>query len=369
MAQAELDDPGAPLGLIAELTHRCPLQCGYCSNPLALEPRHDELGTVEWQRVFDEAAQLGVLQLHLTGGEPMARIDLDTLIRHAASVGLYSNLITAGMQIDERRMDQLRDAGLDHVQLSFQHVDATEAERINGARGSQSRKCNAARVIAASGVPLTANFVIHRQNMSHVSEMIDLGAEIGASRIEIAHAQYHGWGLLNRSALMPDRSQVDAATAAVDAGRATYAGRLQIDYVAPDYHARRPKACMGGWARRLLNVSPSGRVLPCHAAETIDGLDFPSVRDASLASIWRDDPAFNRFRGTAWMKPPCRDCSFREIDWGGCRCQALALVGDAAATDPACDLSPHHGIMADAVGRRGERPPDLVHRRMSAGAL
>ncbi len=360
--------PTPPLGLIAELTHRCPLQCGYCSNPLALEPRRNELETFEWQRVFDQAAELGVLQLHLTGGEPMARADLDTLVRHAAMAELYVNLITSGMQLDERRMYRLRDAGLDHVQLSFQHVDATEAERIGGVRGAQARKLEAARVIRASGLPLTANFVIHRQNASHVAQMIDLGASIGASRIEIAHTQYYGWALHNRAALMPDRGQVDAATAAVDAGRTTYAGRIQIDYVTPDYHARRPKACMGGWGRQLLNVSPSGRALPCHAAETIGHLVFPSVRERSLASIWRDDPAFNQFRGTTWMKPPCRDCALREIDWGGCRCQALALLGDAAATDPACDLSPHHGIMADAVAARGEQSPNLTYRKAKPAA-
>ncbi len=363
MTQPEPGDPEAPLGLIAELTHRCPLQCGYCSNPLALEPRRDELETVQWQRVFDEAAELGVLQLHFTGGEPMARADLDVLVRHAALAGLYTNLITSGMQLDERRMDTLRKAGLDHVQLSFQHVNVEEAERIGGVRGAQARKLEAARVIRAAGLPLTANFVIHRQNASCVAQMIDLGIAIGASRIEIAHTQYYGWGLKNRDALMPDRAQVDAATAAVEAARIAHAGRLQIDYVTPDYHARRPKACMGGWARRMLNISPSGKALPCHAAETIDHLVFPSVRERSLGSIWRDDPAFNRFRGTTWMKPPCRDCALRETDWGGCRCQAFALLGDAAATDPACDLSPHHGIMTDAVAARGQRPPELAYRR------
>ena len=366
MTQPEPFDPEAPLGLIAELTHRCPLQCGYCSNPTALEPRRDELATMEWQRVLDEAAMLGVLQLHLTGGEPMARADLDVLVRHAASAGLYTNLITSGLQLDGRRMDGLREAGLDHVQLSFQHVDAGEAERIGGVRGAQARKLEAARVVRASGLPLTANFVIHRQNASAVAQMIELGAAIGASRVEIAHTQYHGWGLLNRAALMPDRDQVDAATAAVQAARVAHGRRLQIDYVAPDYHARRPKACMGGWARRMLNISPSGRALPCHAAESIDHLVFPSVRERSLGSIWRDDPAFNRFRGTAWMKPPCRDCAMREIDWGGCRCQAFALLGDAAATDPACDLSPQHEVMAHAVAARGQQPPELVYRRAKA---
>ena len=362
------DDPGAPLGLIAELTHRCPLQCGYCSNPLALEPRRNELETSEWERVFEEAAELGVLQLHLTGGEPMARGDLDALVRHAAAAGLYTNLITSGMQLDARRMDELRRAGIDHVQLSFQHVDAGEAERIGGVPGAQARKLAAAHAVRASGVPLTANFVIHRQNASHVGAMIELGAAIGASRIEIAHAQYHGWGLHNRAALLPDRAQVDVATEAVRCGRATYAGQLQIDYVVPDYHGRRPKACMGGWARRLLNVTPSGRAMPCHAAETIGYLVFPSVRDSSLASIWRDDPAFNRFRGTDWMKPPCRDCAFQAVDWGGCRCQAMALLGDAAETDPACELSPRHDVMADAVERRGAIPPDLVYRRFRSAS-
>ena len=366
MTRREPSDPPPPLGLIAELTHRCPLQCAYCSNPLALEPSREELGTGDWLRVFDEAASLGVLQVHLTGGEPMARGDLDALVRHAAGAGLYTNLITSGVQLDARRMAVLREAGLDHVQLSFQHVHAAEAERIGGMRGAQARKLEAAQAVRESGVALTANFVIHRQNVSHVAEMIDLGASIGASRVEIAHTQYYGWGLLNRAALMPSREEVDRATAAVEAGRATYAGRLRIDYVTPDYYGRRPKACMGGWARRLLNVSPSGRALPCHAAETITDLAFPSVRERSLASIWRDDPAFGRFRGTDWMKPPCRDCAFREIDWGGCRCQALALLGDAAATDPACEFSPVHHVMTDAVALRGEKPVDVAPRRIGA---
>ena len=355
-----------PMGLVAELTHRCPLQCPYCSNPLSLDPARDELTTDEWRGVFDQAAALGVLQLHLSGGEPMARSDLDLLIRHASGKGLYTNLITSGVQINPARLATMLDAGLDHIQLSFQHVDAAAAERIGGMPGAQARKLTAARLIQEAGVPLTINFVIHRQNVAHVGAMIALASELGASRVEIAHTQYYGWGLLNRDALVPDRAELDAATAAVEAGRMQHHGRMQIDYVTPDYHAHRPKPCMGGWAQRFINISPAGRALPCHAAETIKTLDFVSVRDHTLADIWRADPAFLRFRGTDWMPLPCRDCDQREVDWGGCRCQALALTGDASATDPACSISPHHALMQAAVDERGETPPSFTYRRMTS---
>ena len=357
--------PPPPMGLVAELTHRCPLQCPYCSNPLSLDPARSELATDEWRRVFDEAAALGVLQLHLSGGEPMARPDLDLLIRHASTRGLYVNLITSGVQINQARLATMLEAGLDHIQLSFQHVEAAAAERIGGMPGAQARKLAAARLIRAAGIPLTVNFVIHRQNVGHVAGMIALASELGAGRVEIAHTQYYGWGLLNRDALIPDRAELDAATAAVEAGRLLHQGQMQIDYVTPDYHAHRPKPCMGGWAQRFINISPAGRALPCHAAETIRGLDFVSVRDHSLADIWQYDPAFLRFRGTDWMPLPCRSCDQREVDWGGCRCQALALTGDAGAVDPACDRSPDHAIMQAAVAGRGEIPAGFTYRRMT----
>ncbi len=362
-----------PLALLAELTHRCPLQCPYCANPLEMERAAGELDTAGWLRVLDEAAALGVLQVHLSGGEPTARKDLLQLVRHAASRGLYSNLITSGVTLDPVSLAALADAGLDHVQLSFQDADAAQADRIGGYRNGHARKLVVARQIREAGLPLTANFVVHRQNLGRLPEMLALGEEIGASRIEIAHVQYYGWALVNRAALMPSRAQLERANEAVAEAREALRGRITIDYVVPDYYAARPKACMGGWARRIINITPAGLAMPCHAAETLPGFQWPSVRTTPLGAIWRDDPGFNRFRGTAWMPEPCRSCDQREVDWGGCRCQAFAMTGDAAATDPACALSPDHAMMADAVTESdavAEGPaPALVYRRIRTAAL
>lgn len=356
--------PDPPMGLLAELTHRCPLQCPYCSNPLELERAGSELDTATWLRVLDEAAALGVLQIHFSGGEPTARKDLSVLVRRAAELQLYSNLITSGVLLDAGMMDQLARAGIDHIQLSFQDVEPGNADRIGGYSGGHRRKLDAAALIRQAGVPLTTNFVVHRQNIARIPEMIALGTELGAGRIEIAHVQYYGWGLINRDTLLPDRAQLDFATAVVEEARDRLKGRVVIDYVTPDYHAARPKACMGGWARRFINISPAGKALPCHAAESLPGLEFPSVRDTPLAEIWRHSPAFLRFRGTDWMPEPCRSCDRREIDWGGCRCQAFALTGDAARTDPACALAPDHGVMAEAVAARREAA--FTYRRIGA---
>jgi pyrroloquinoline quinone biosynthesis protein E len=337
------------MGLIAELTHRCPLQCPYCSNPLALDPASTELDTATWQRVMDEAASLGVLQMHFTGGEPMARRDHVTLIRHAASLGLYTNLITSGVTLDDRALAALLAAGIDHIQLSFQDIDPAENDRTGAHPNAFTKKHAAAARIREAGLPLTLNFVLHRNNVARTAAMITFAEQQGAARLELAHVQYYGWGLRNRAALLPTRAQLDACTDLVDEARARLRGRMVIDYVVPDYHASRPKACMGGWAQRIMNISPAGLAMPCHAAETLPGFTFPSVRDHSLAWIWAQSDAFTRFRGTAWMPEPCRSCDRREIDWGGCRCQAFALLGDAAATDPACALSPDHHVMAEAA--------------------
>ncbi|MBV9777175.1 MAG: pyrroloquinoline quinone biosynthesis protein PqqE [Acetobacteraceae bacterium] len=356
--------PDPPMGLLAELTHRCPLQCPYCSNPLELERAGSELDTATWLRVLDEAAALGVLQVHFSGGEPTARKDLPALVRRAAERQMYSNLITSGVLLDAAAMDTLAGAGIDHVQLSFQDVEPGSADRIGGYSGGHRRKLEAAALIRRAGVPLTANFVVHRHNIARVPAMIALGTELGAGRIEIAHVQYYGWGLVNRNTLLPDRTQLDFATASVEEARDRLRGRVVIDYVTPDYHAARPKACMGGWARRFINISPAGKALPCHAAESLPGLEFPSVRDTALAEIWHHSPAFQRFRGTDWMPEPCRSCDRREIDWGGCRCQAFALTGDAARTDPACALAPDHALMAEAVAARRETA--FTYRRIGA---
>jgi pyrroloquinoline quinone biosynthesis protein E len=334
-----------PLGLLAELTHRCPLGCPYCSNPLELDRRDDELSAADWIRVFNEGAALGVLQVHLSGGEPAARRDLEEITAGARSAGLYSNLITSAVGMNADRLRALADAGLDHVQISIQDSEPASADRIAGYGGAFARKRALAEATVALGLPLTINMVVHRANIERVAEMVALAVSFGALRIEVAHAQYYGWALKNRAALMPTREQVTRAGAALDALRLEYEGRIVLDAVMPDYFARYPKPCMGGWGARTLNVTPSGRVLPCHAAETIPHLEFWSVREHALADIWHRSPAFNAFRGTSWMKEPCSSCARREIDFGGCRCQALALTGDARNADPVCHLSPHHGVV------------------------
>jgi PqqA peptide cyclase len=341
----------APLGLLAELTHRCPLACPYCSNPLELEDRAAELDAATWARVFREAAAMGVLQVHLSGGEPASRRDLVEIVASAREAGVYTNLITSAIGLDLPRLARLRQVGLDHVQLSLQDVQADSADHIAGYSGAHARKLAFAKSVVELGLALTVNAVIHRANIGRIAALVEMAASLGAGRVEIAHAQYYGWALRNRQSLMPTRDQVGRAMQEVETIRPQYQGRIVIDLVVPDYYARRPKACMGGWGRRSLNVTPSGRVLPCHAAETIPGLRFWSVRDRPLAEIWSHSPAFQAFRGTDWMPEPCRSCEMREIDHGGCRCQAMAIVGDAAATDPACELSPHHDRMQSLAGQ------------------
>ncbi|CAE7916005.1 pqqE [Symbiodinium necroappetens] len=353
MTGAEAETP-APLGLLAELTHRCPLRCPYCSNPLELERRSDELDTATWTRVLSEAAALGVLQVHLSGGEPTARRDLEALVAHCADLGLYSNLITAGVNLPPARLAALAEAGLDHVQLSLQGPEAAGNDRIAGLPGAFHQKLALAGEVRALGLPLTVNCVVHRHNIARLQEVIDLALALGAHRLEIAHAQYYGWALRNRAALMPRRAQVEAAMATLERARTAQAGRLVIDAVVPDYYARLPKPCMGGWGRRSLNVTPSGRVLPCHAAETIPGLTFDNVRSRPLAEIWYQGAAFAAFRGTDWMVEPCRSCERREIDWGGCRCQALALTGRAENADPACHKSRHHAALLELADAESE---------------
>ena len=337
----------APLGLLAELTHRCPLGCPYCSNPLALDAPKDELDAATWARVFREAAGLGILQVHLSGGEPASRRDLADIVKSAHAAGLYSNLITSGVGLTDARLRQLADHGLDHVQVSIQDAEASSADRIAGYDGAFARKQAVAAETARLGLPLTVNVVVHRANIERIDAMVALALSLGAQRVEIAHVQYYGWALKNRAALMPSREQAMRAIEAVHDLRKAHHGRIVIDSALPDYYARYPKPCMGGWGRRSLNVTPSGRVLPCHAAEVIPGLTFWSVAERPLADIWRYSPAFNAFRGTEWMQEPCRSCPKQREDFGGCRCQAFLLTGDARATDPVCHLSPLH----DAVER------------------
>jgi PqqA peptide cyclase len=346
----------SPIGLLAELTHRCPLSCPYCSNPLALDPRQSELDTQTWVRVFSEAASLGVLQLHLSGGEPGARRDLVELTQSAHSSGLYTNLITSAVGITKDTLQRLAKAGLDHVQISIQDSEPNSADRIAGYEGAFARKNAFAAEVVALGIPLTVNVVIHRANIDRVEQMVTLALQLGARRVEVAHVQYYGWALRNRGALMPTAAQVEQALKAVERLRKQHHGMIVIDAVVPDYYARLPKPCLSGWGRRSLNITPGGRVLPCHAAETIPGLEFWSVREHSLADIWANSPAFNAFRGTSWMQEPCRSCERRELDFGGCRCQALAITGDARATDPVCHLSPHHAKVAALAELQSDAP-------------
>lgn len=351
-----------PIALLAELTHRCPLGCPYCSNPIALDPRDRELDAVTWGRVFREASALGVLQAHLSGGEPAARRDLAVITAAACAAGLYTNLITSGIGLTGQRLAELHRAGLDHIQISIQDSLPESADHIAGYDGAFVRKSELAREAVALKLPLTINAVMHRANIERIADMVELAVALGASRVEIAHVQYYGWGLKNRAMLMPGREQVERSLTLIEDLRSRHQGRIVIDAVVPDYYARYPKPCVGGWARRSLGVTPSGKVLPCHAAESIPGLEFWSVREHSLSEIWNDSPAFNAFRGSAWMKEPCASCARRFHDFGGCRCQAFALTGDAAAADPVCHLSPHHAHVTALAAVQQDAP--YVYRRM-----
>ena len=353
-----------PMALLAELTHRCPLACPYCSNPLELTGIKEELSTEEWVRVFAEAADLGILHLHLSGGEPASRRDLVDLTKAAVELGLYSNLITSGVGLTEARVQALCDAGLDHVQLSIQGSSASMADHIGGYKGGYERKMAVAGWIGRAGIPLNA--VCHKQNMDQLDDMLDLAVALGARRIEIATVQFHGWAERNRGALMPTRAQVLRANETVKSARERLKGVLVIDYVPADHHSTYPKACMGGWGRIGLNIEPSGKVLPCHAAATIPSLSFDNVRDKPLADIWYDGDAFNAFRGDEWMQEPCRSCERKHVDFGGCRCQAMALAGDAAATDPVCIRSPLRQSLTEAAeADAAALPGDFVYRTMS----
>lgn len=341
-----------PLALIAELTHRCPLHCVYCSNPLQLAGTESELSTEQWTNVFRQSGKLGMLHAHFTGGEPLARQDLTELIAAARVAGLYTNLITSGVGLGEQRLAALVAAGLDHIQISFQDSREDSANWIAGTK-AHAHKIELSHMIRRRGdgkrLAFTVNLVVHRQNLDHLEEMIAFIEQLNPDRVEIAHTQYYGWALANRTALMPTRAQIDAAVEIVAAAEKRMAGRVRIDSVVPDYYAKYPKACMGGWGRRLMLINPAGTVLPCHAAEVIPGMAFENVREKTLEWIWRESTSFCRFRGEDWMPEPCRSCDRRTEDFGGCRCQAFLLAADATVTDPACSLAPAHGIVEAAV--------------------
>ncbi|MCK1301625.1 MULTISPECIES: pyrroloquinoline quinone biosynthesis protein PqqE [unclassified Bradyrhizobium] len=362
---------GIPLAVLLEITHRCPLQCPYCSNPVELDRSGKELTTEEWKKVLSELAEIGVLQVHFSGGEPTARKDLVELVKHASDVGLYTNLITSAVLLTRERLSELADAGLCHVQISFQGVEEALADRVGGYKNGHRKKLEVAKWTRELDLPLTVNAVMHRQNLHQLPDIIQMSVDLDADRLEVANVQYYGWALKNRAALMPTVMQLDECTRIVEEARERLKGRLTIDYVVPDYYALRPKKCMGGWGRQFFNISPAGKVLPCHAAESITGLDFESVRsNHSIAWIWQNSEAFNRYRGTGWMKEPCKSCEFREVDFGGCRCQAFALTGDAANTDPACALSPLHETIFKQAEREAEGETNrFVYRNFAGGTL
>ncbi|MBN9317480.1 MAG: pyrroloquinoline quinone biosynthesis protein PqqE [Devosia sp.] len=362
---------GIPLAVLLEMTHRCPLQCGYCSNPVEMERAGNELSTDEWKKVLTELAEIGVLQVHFSGGEPTVRKDIVELVKFANDLGLYTNLITSAVLFTRDKLEALADAGLAHIQISFQANDPVLANRIGGFRNGHAKKLEAAGWARELGLPLTVNAVMHRQNLHQLPEMIDLAVALDADRIEVANVQYYGWALKNRAALMPSIEQIDEATRVVEEAQVRLKGILDIDYVVPDYYALRPKKCMGGWGRQFFNITPSGKILPCHAAETITTLDFESVRsNHSIAWIWQNSDAFNKYRGTGWMPEPCQGCAFKEMDYGGCRCQAFALTGDAGNTDPACHLSPHHErIFKTAETEAATGTTRYIYRNFAGGTL
>ncbi len=342
-----------PLGMLAELTHRCPLHCPYCSNPVELTARADELTTYDWLSVLDEARDIGVLQVHLSGGEPLARSDLPTLVSHAADLGCYVNLVTSGLGLTKDRLTDLVDRGLAHVQLSVQGADAARADRIAGTRAHE-HKLTAASLIKDADLPLTVNVVLHRANHD-VAALIALAERMGADRLELANTQYYGWALRNRAALMPTPAQLAAAEPVVRAESERLRGTMEIVYVVADYYERYPKPCMYGWGARQLTVAPNGDVLPCPAASAITTLPVENVKTRSLREIWYDSESFNAYRGEAWMREPCRTCDRRSVDFGGCRCQAFQLLGDAAATDPVCSRSPDRGVVDLLLRSPGEQ--------------
>src|SRR6266436_974657 len=337
-----------PLALIAELTHRCPLHCVYCSNPLELQSRTSELSAEIWSRVFKEAAEAGVLQADFTGGEPLARPDIVTLVRAARCAGLYVNLISSGLPLDEAKLAALVEAGLDHFQLSFQGAREETANEISGTK-SHAQKLRVLDWLRQHRVAVTLNFVIHRRNIDQLEEMLALAESSCATRIEFANVQYYGWAFANRENLLPTREQLDRSVELLKLAQERLRGKIQVEFVVPDYYAKYPKACMGGWGQKLMLITPNGDALPCHAARIIPGLHFDNLKDRSLREIWEKSEAFEKFRGEQWMPEPCKSCDRRARDFGGCRCQAFLLAGDAAATDPVCSLAPLRTVVDDIV--------------------
>jgi len=359
-----MDLTNRPYGLLAELTYRCPLHCPYCSNPIRASEGF-ELETDEWKRVVREAAALGVLQIGFSGGEPLQRRDLESLIQVAREAGLYTNLITSGLGLTESRAALLVNAGLDSLQISFQAVEPNLADSMAGVRNSHNQKLRAVEIIRKTGIALSLNVVLHRRNIDQVEQIIAFAEKLGSTRLELANTQYYGWAYRNRSTLIPTHVQIERAGRIASIARERLRGTMEILYVLSDYFTGRPKPCMNGWGQKYLTVNPNGFVLPCPTAWEISSLAFDTVREKSLAWIWEASESFNRFRGTEWMPEPCRSCPRKEIDFGGCRCQAALLTGDAANTDPACEFSPHYRLVREAIqdGATGSGIEDLAFRK------
>ena len=359
--------PGRPAGprwLLAELTYRCPLHCVFCYNPLDYTAHGVELDTQAWLRVLGEGRALGAVQLGLSGGEPLVRDDLEVLVAEARRLGYYSNLITSGVGLNEARIAAFKQAGLDHIQLSFQDSTRELNDFLSSTRTFEL-KLKVAKLIKAHDYPMVLNVVLHRLNIDHVGQILEMAEALGAEYVELANTQYYGWGHLNRDRLLPTREQLSRAEEVVERFRARVGARIRVFFVVPDYFETRPKACMNGWGSIFLTITPDGTALPCHAARMLPGLAFPNVRDADLSAIWYDSEGFNRYRGDAWMQEPCRSCPEKVKDFGGCRCQAYLLTGDPASTDPVCDLSPQHHLVTDAVQRAreaGARVQPIVFR-------
>ncbi len=372
MTDMQAKEPLRPLWLLAELTYSCPLQCPYCSNPLRLGERARELATDDWLRVLGEARKLGAIQLGLSGGEPLLRKDLEVIVGEARRLGFYTNLLTSGMGMDEARIAALKDAGLDHIQVSFQADDPDLNNRLAGS-DSFRQKVEVAHRVKAYGYPMVLNIVMHRHNLDRMREILDMALALEADYVELANTQYYGWALANRDYLLPTRDQLQRAEAVAHDYQARFGDRMKIYFVVPDYFEGRPKPCMNGWGRIFLSVAPDGTALPCHAAADLPGLTLPNVRDHSLEWIWNDSPDFNYFRGESWMQQPCAGCDERATCFGGCRCQAYLLTGDAAATDPACSKSTSHHLILEAVaqaaGMRAVPQPIMRNKRNVARAL
>jgi pyrroloquinoline quinone biosynthesis protein E len=347
---------GPPLWLLAELTYRCPLHCVFCYNPLDFADRPDELSTDDWLRVLRQGRELGAVQCGLSGGEPLLRDDLEVIVAEARRLGYYTNLLTSGVGLTAERAAALKAAGLDHVQLSFQDSTREMNDFLSHTRTFELKQ-RVARIIKDQGWPMVMNVVIHRMNIDHVDRIIGLAHELGAEYVELANTQYYSWAFLNRDHLLPTREQLRRAEAVTDAWRAKLGNAMKLFFVAPDYHEGTVKKCVNGWGSMFLTVTPDGTALPCHTAKMLPGLVFPNVREHGLGSIWRDSEGFNRYRGTGWMKEPCASCEHKEVDLGGCRCQAFLVANDPAAADPACVKSPHHALVEDAVRRAEARVP------------